>query len=206
MLRRASNGSKRPRQCEPMSWKADKLERMKLCTDCAEEGRRVHAHGRCTRCLQRAYKSGAVVSRPTPKTGTAKMSNGYMRVRDPGHPLANSDGYVLEHRRVAWEHYGPFPRRVHVHHRNHDKMDNRPENLEVLAVGDHPRLHAVEDGVINQYGEWTVHSPVCSIENCNRPTQTREFCIVHYSRWARTGDPLGVRRVTRLTVAPYVLV
>jgi HNH endonuclease len=32
----------------------------------------------------------------------------------------------------------------HVHHINHDPLDNRPENLEVMQSADHVRLHSLE--------------------------------------------------------------
>lgn len=33
-----------------------------------------------------------------------------------------------------------------VHHLNHDKFDNRIENLQVLIRGQHCKIHALEQG------------------------------------------------------------
>ena len=33
-----------------------------------------------------------------------------------------------------------------VHHKNHNKLDNRPENLEVISLSEHARIHAIERG------------------------------------------------------------
>lgn len=35
-----------------------------------------------------------------------------------------------------------------------------------------------------------VIDPICSIEECSRPTAVRGWCVAHYSRWQRHGDPL----------------
>jgi hypothetical protein len=44
--------------------------------------------------------------------------------------------------RLVWEaHYGPIPRGLHVHHRNHDKRDNRIENLQLVQHGAHISQH-----------------------------------------------------------------
>lgn len=68
----------------------------------------------------------------------------YLARKMPEHPLATTQGYVLEHRRVAWEHFGPFDPALHVRHINGDTVDNRPANLELLSLADHARHHGVE--------------------------------------------------------------
>lgn len=75
----------------------------------------------------------------------------------PAHPLwkggrrVDSQGYVTlsvegreirEHRLVMELHLGrPLRRDEHVHHRNHDKTDNRLENLELKSARAHVREH-----------------------------------------------------------------
>jgi hypothetical protein len=76
------------------------------------------------------------------KGGRTVASNGYVLLRRPGHPMADCRGYVYEHRLVASEMLGrPLSPREQVHHRNENKLDNRPENLEVTPSRAH---HAVE--------------------------------------------------------------
>ena len=43
---------------------------------------------------------------------------------------------------VVWErHHGPIPAGFVVHHINHDKLDNRIENLELMDAVTHKRHH-----------------------------------------------------------------
>jgi hypothetical protein len=84
---------------------------------------------------------------------TASKTGGYIRVFRPGHPLAMSDGLVLEHRWLMYEMAIPVPEGFHVHHRNGVKHDNRWSNLQVLTASEHHRHHIREAGyVTNQFG------------------------------------------------------
>lgn len=71
-----------------------------------------------------------------------------------------ADGYVLEHRKVAWD-AGIFndPNLV-IHHKDEDKQNNVPSNLEPKTNPDHAREHITERGTItNQYGTWPARGP-----------------------------------------------
>ena len=69
--------------------------------------------------------------------------DGYVDLYRPGHPLARRDGYVFEHRLVLFEAGVAIPPRFQVHHRNGVRDDNRLENLGVIRIDAHTRLHAV---------------------------------------------------------------
>lgn len=84
-------------------------------------------------------------------------TQGYVYIWCPDHPLAQADGYVAEHRMVAWD-AGLFSdSQLAVHHRNGDRTDNRLENLEPIDGSSHALRHAEERGTAaNQYGIWKV--------------------------------------------------
>ena len=58
------------------------------------------------------------------------------------HPKATKNGYVLLHRIVMENHLGRLLGDDEIiHHINHDKLDNRIENLQVMLKSEHTRLH-----------------------------------------------------------------
>lgn len=78
----------------------------------------------------------------------------------PGHPAATKHGYVLHHRVIIENSLGRIllPSEI-VHHKNHNKKDNRLENLSVMTRKEHSQHHKMGTG----HGKVEL---VCN--NCNK--------------------------------------
>lgn len=78
--------------------------------------------------------------------GRHVADNGYVRVLAPNHPQSDARGYIYEHRAVMEGILGRLLTRSEVvHHNNHIRSDNRPENLRLFAThSDHMKFHAQE--------------------------------------------------------------
>lgn len=76
----------------------------------------------------------------------SKGDYNYAVVHD--HPKRINYNYVLEHRVIVENYLKRLLRDDEVvHHINENKKDNRIENLQVLSVEEHARLHAVKQGL-----------------------------------------------------------
>lgn len=82
----------------------------------------------------------------------------YLYALVPEHPKATKNGYVLYHRVAAENMIGRLLKdNKVVHHINHNKFDNREENLMVLTKEEHAKLHKLEDG-----RKWAkLRCPIC---------------------------------------------
>ena len=57
------------------------------------------------------------------------------------------ENYVYEHRFLYEMYHGvKLPSNIHVHHVNHDRSDNRPDNLVAMTSTEHATKHHVENG------------------------------------------------------------
>lgn len=130
---------------------------MAACTDetCGREVARPR-RGLCGRCYQRlwAAETGRVKTKPR---GVRRQesyyvtSNGYAKIKLP------NGSWTLEHRHVMEQTLGrSLLPGENVHHKNGDRLDNRPDNLE-LWITRQPRGQRVEDllewahEIINRY-------------------------------------------------------
>jgi hypothetical protein len=87
-------------------------------------------------------------------------SDGYIGIAVPeGHHLRQAHGYAFEHQLVAEDMLG---RRLRddeeVHHKNGQRDDNRPGNLEVKLKSEHAREHA-EASERDALGRFVPHKP-----------------------------------------------
>jgi hypothetical protein len=71
----------------------------------------------------------------------ATNSGRYLVKVPPGYPgKVYQNKYVYEHRAVWWLHHGSLPPQDwHIHHINHDPLDNRIENLEAISALEHSK-------------------------------------------------------------------
>ena len=79
------------------------------------------------------------------KGGRTVDTRGYVWLYMPDHPNAVGN-YVLEHRFLMEKKLGRLLNTDEdVHHMNHEKGDNRPENLMLMSHGKHSTMHNIEN-------------------------------------------------------------
>jgi hypothetical protein len=93
---------------------------------------------------------------------TRNLSHGYVRIKIPGHPMADKSGWAYEHRVVLFD-AGIDPSGNIGHHKNENKQDNHLENLERMSRPAHGAKHN---------GKPLAKCPVCDREYKQKRTKT----------------------------------
>lgn len=80
--------------------------------------------------------------------------------------------------------------RLGLHHKDEDRTNNSPENLQTLCPPCHTRLHW-------EHGKtpWRRHSPSCTV--CGKLAKRLGLCETHRSRLLRHGSPHLVKKQIR---------
>lgn len=112
-----------------------------------------------------------VRNRPLEKNGRWKGGSiidkdGYRLIKSPNHPRRDRHNYVREHRLVMEKTIGRYldPREV-VHHKDGNKLNNSPENLELFQRNSE---HLAKE-LAGRIPHWTEDGRRRILEGCRRP-------------------------------------
>lgn len=92
-------------------------------------------------CARKHYfKENGKEIHPSWKGGRRITGSGYIEIHDPSHPRARKNGYVFEHILVMEKKVGrSISKDEDVHHKDENKQNNDPDNLELLTKSEHSK-------------------------------------------------------------------
>lgn len=129
------------------------------------------------------------------KGGVRLCANGYIKVKCYGHPRADKGGYVFEHILVMEKAIGRFttwyskgnPNNEAVHHINHNRQDNRLENLQLMTVSEHSAMHRTHR-MSEQIQKIRVEMPLETYQELQSVVAAKDVSITSFIlEWVRYG-------------------
>ena len=133
---------------------------MRCKVDGCEKDARYKSQCVCQKHYFRFMRTGAYDLAEKKGPMKTREWNGYIRVHEPDHPLADMNGYVAEHRKVVYDRIGESLSEcelckkpvdwttVHIDHKDDNRKNNAPDNLRPLCNGcntrrGYPEQHTV---------------------------------------------------------------
>lgn len=148
-----------------------------ICKQCKNQFIGKDKNHKYTYCSRKCHFLSQI-GKPTRRFERIKRK-GYWFVYLPQHPKCGKQGYYAEHRLIMERKIGRYLEKTeNIHHINHDKTDNRIENLMVLTNSEHGKLHNNKAD-----GKWSRKHDSCV--TCRKTSFRHEgkgLCIKCYER------------------------
>ena len=127
-------------------------------------------YDKCSKCKWYARKN---VKHPRWNKDADCISNGYRMIRldrnNPYFSMAKADDLVMEHRYVMAQSLGRCLKTSElVHHKNHNRLDNRIENLQLVGIDEHTQITLLEskiDRLLSKQDELMTEIKLLRFEN-----------------------------------------
>jgi hypothetical protein len=153
------------------------------CKRCNKFLKRVGPSGHCIDCHKTLFTGE---NSPHWKGGVMMDNRDkYVKVRCEGHPRAKARGhYVQEHILVMEKALGRYLKEGEiVHHKNHNRRDNRIENLQLTDPSEHQKIHGKER---------TAEALLRRCRICGEKQRCLNLCDNHYANWRYHNKTKGV--------------